>query len=243
MTMTDTILLVKESKTCRYEMVIHTPRLCGEPGFKNRLQQREEAHIRCREILDADGLTKIDKSLPETTFPLRLRSRPRHPILSPASVSTTEGGPSGSSETSDSSEAGSTAGEGSTGESTKKKNSKGDAQIDLVKRALHRLLFENDNDNPRQAAEAFLNGEETRVQISDGDEDGEVVIQFLEPDEGFGEGEFAELLANILVGAGDGANRGGNILDSLKAASNPKSQTDQEKKKKTQSRQTHREEL
>ncbi|TFY76745.1 hypothetical protein EWM64_g7273 [Hericium alpestre] len=50
MTMTDTILLVKESKTCHYILVINTPRLCGEPGFKSRLDQREEALIRCREV-------------------------------------------------------------------------------------------------------------------------------------------------------------------------------------------------
>jgi protein OS-9 len=32
-------------------MVIHTPRLCGVPGFRTRLEQREEAPIRCREVL------------------------------------------------------------------------------------------------------------------------------------------------------------------------------------------------
>ena len=52
--MTDSIFFVKETSTCHYVMVIHTPRLCGEPGFKTRLQQREEAPIRCREILSPE---------------------------------------------------------------------------------------------------------------------------------------------------------------------------------------------
>jgi hypothetical protein len=51
MTMTDQIVLVKETKTCSYVLIIHTPRLCTEPGFKSRAQVRDEALIRCREIV------------------------------------------------------------------------------------------------------------------------------------------------------------------------------------------------
>ena len=52
MTMTDdTILFVKETKTCSYVLAIHTPRLCAEPGFKSRLDSNGEAEIHCREII------------------------------------------------------------------------------------------------------------------------------------------------------------------------------------------------
>lgn len=68
--MTDTILFVKETSTCHYIMVINTPRLCGEPGFRTRLEQREEALIRCREILDSpEDVDAVDKTLPATTNP------------------------------------------------------------------------------------------------------------------------------------------------------------------------------
>ena len=52
MTMTDdTILFVKETKTCSYVLAIHTPRLCAEPGFKSRLDSNSEGEIHCREII------------------------------------------------------------------------------------------------------------------------------------------------------------------------------------------------
>ncbi|EJD05822.1 uncharacterized protein FOMMEDRAFT_145214 [Fomitiporia mediterranea MF3/22] len=79
-TMTDTILFVKETSTCHYIMVIHTPRLCGEPGFKTRLEQREEAFIRCREVLDSpEAIAAVDKSLPAAPHPFKRPARP--PIL------------------------------------------------------------------------------------------------------------------------------------------------------------------
>ncbi|KAF5315877.1 hypothetical protein D9611_004616 [Ephemerocybe angulata] len=52
MVMTDHILFVKEAKTCSYVVVIHTPRLCGEPGFKSRRDLGEETLIRCREVVE-----------------------------------------------------------------------------------------------------------------------------------------------------------------------------------------------
>lgn len=70
MTMADTILFVKETKTCHYVMVINTPRLCGEPGFKNRLEQRDETFIRCREVLESvDAINAVDRSLPDSSHP------------------------------------------------------------------------------------------------------------------------------------------------------------------------------
>ncbi|TEB31253.1 hypothetical protein FA13DRAFT_1754770 [Coprinellus micaceus] len=53
MVMTDHILFVKEAKTCSYVLVIHTPRLCGEPGFRSRRDSSENSVIRCREVVDA----------------------------------------------------------------------------------------------------------------------------------------------------------------------------------------------
>jgi len=88
MTVTDAILFVKETKTCHYVMVINTPRLCGEPGFKTRLEQRDEAFIRCREVLDSvDLIEAVDKSLPEAPHPFKRKART--PILgSPPPLST-----------------------------------------------------------------------------------------------------------------------------------------------------------
>ena len=58
MTMTDTILFVKETQTCHYVLHIATPRLCGEPGFKSRIDAEEEHTIRCREIVSAAELER-----------------------------------------------------------------------------------------------------------------------------------------------------------------------------------------
>src|SRR6267154_739927 len=52
MTMTDSILLVREAKTCSYVLIVQTPRLCGEPGFKSRTELPEQTFIRCRQIID-----------------------------------------------------------------------------------------------------------------------------------------------------------------------------------------------
>lgn len=84
--MTDTIIFVKEAKTCSYVLVIHTPRLCGEPGFKSPLDSREEAIIRCREIIDSDTNIHVDQgSLPEADQPYRLpRRKPMLPLGAPA---------------------------------------------------------------------------------------------------------------------------------------------------------------
>lgn len=51
MTMTDSILLVREAKICSYVLVVQTPRLCGEPGFRSRLETRDESVVRCRQII------------------------------------------------------------------------------------------------------------------------------------------------------------------------------------------------
>lgn len=84
MTMTDTILFVKETQTCHYVMHIATPRLCGEPGFKSRLDAREETFIRCREILDQDAYEAADRTLPPADHPFRMPKRSKQPVIAPA---------------------------------------------------------------------------------------------------------------------------------------------------------------
>src|SRR5882724_6329207 len=76
MTTADSILFVKETRTCEYVLVVHTPRLCGEPGFKSRLEQMPEAALRCREVLDS--VPQADPSLPEGSLPFQ--RAPRRPI-------------------------------------------------------------------------------------------------------------------------------------------------------------------
>ncbi len=60
-------MFVKETSTCKYVLVIHTPRLCGEPGFKSRVEQTTDAPIRCREILDT--VPKAEKFLAGSPYP------------------------------------------------------------------------------------------------------------------------------------------------------------------------------
>lgn len=82
MTMTDSIMFVKETRTCEYQLVIHTPRLCGEPGFKSRLEQMPETAIRCREVVD--NVESVDPTLPEARHPFK--RKPRQPIPAPPSA-------------------------------------------------------------------------------------------------------------------------------------------------------------
>ena len=82
MTMTDTILFVKETQTCHYVLHIATPRLCGEPGFKSRIDAEEEHFIRCREVLSADELERVDRSLPPAAYPFK-RPKPQKKVIAP----------------------------------------------------------------------------------------------------------------------------------------------------------------
>lgn len=70
MTMSDTILLVKETRTCAYVLVINTPRLCGEPGFRSQRDIVEQAQIRCREIVHTQSEEFHD--VPETDYPQKI---------------------------------------------------------------------------------------------------------------------------------------------------------------------------
>ena len=56
MTNTDHLYLVKEMSICQYVVVIHTPRLCGLPGFRAPHVDVEPAPIHCRQIIPDDDL-------------------------------------------------------------------------------------------------------------------------------------------------------------------------------------------
>ncbi|KAK7014933.1 PRKCSH domain-containing protein [Favolaschia claudopus] len=96
MATTDTIAFVKESKTCSYVMVVHTPRLCGEPGFMAK-GVGEQASISCREIIagqlpDRSGAV----FLPDADHPLqRPRRKPVLPLPPPAAPKDTGGSKGG----------------------------------------------------------------------------------------------------------------------------------------------------
>ncbi|KAJ8457199.1 hypothetical protein ONZ51_g11672 [Trametes cubensis] len=80
--MTDTILFVKETQTCHYVIHIATPRLCGEPGFRSRIDAEEEHVIQCREVLGEDEYTAADRSLPAAPHPYRI-ARPQKKVIAP----------------------------------------------------------------------------------------------------------------------------------------------------------------
>ncbi|KAH7107574.1 hypothetical protein BKA62DRAFT_683813 [Auriculariales sp. MPI-PUGE-AT-0066] len=62
-TVTDTIVFVKETQTCEYTLVIHTSRLCSEPGFRRVLDDLPAQQIQCREVVP-DGSQPAVKSIP-----------------------------------------------------------------------------------------------------------------------------------------------------------------------------------
>ena len=74
MTVTDTILFIKETATCHYVLVIQTPRLCGDPAFRSRRDSQEQSTIRCREIIQSADDLKGDKLPPgaEAQVPLHV---------------------------------------------------------------------------------------------------------------------------------------------------------------------------
>lgn len=83
MTTADSIVFIKETQTCHYVLHIATPRLCGEPGFKNRLDAREESFIRCREILSAEAYERADRTLPPADHPFKVPRRGKPAVIAP----------------------------------------------------------------------------------------------------------------------------------------------------------------
>ncbi|KAJ6596804.1 hypothetical protein DFH09DRAFT_1132769 [Mycena vulgaris] len=91
MTTTDTIVFVKEAKTCSYVLVVHTPRLCGEPGFMSSKDAGEQASISCREIVVGDLPDRSDAAfLPDMHYPLKMPRR--KPVLPPPASKLKDGG-------------------------------------------------------------------------------------------------------------------------------------------------------
>lgn len=99
MTMADSILLVREAKTCSYVLIVQTPRLCGEPGFNSRMELPEQTFIRCRQIIhpslnSAPQTTQLEQRKPDgnripqdSDLPSYLNRETRFPIPSPATKS------------------------------------------------------------------------------------------------------------------------------------------------------------
>ena len=54
MTTTDVIYLVKEMAICQYVLIIHSPHLCGLPGFRAPHADVQPAGIRCRQVIADD---------------------------------------------------------------------------------------------------------------------------------------------------------------------------------------------
>ncbi|TDL27359.1 hypothetical protein BD410DRAFT_714088 [Rickenella mellea] len=174
--MSDTVLLVKETKTCTYVMVVHTPRLCAEPGFKPRLEQREEALIQCREVVDS--LENADPSLPDSAHPYPPRIR--NPILGPP--------PPPPPLTADERQ-----GDDGTGTSAP-----ADAS-EIIRRAVEALL----------TGGGTHQGDGARVKVEKGNQEGEVLIEFLDDDTDIEEME--SRVDNLMAGAGE------RLQDALRA--------------------------
>jgi len=181
MTMTDSVMFVKETKTCHYILVINTPRLCGEPGFKSRIDQRDAALIRCRQVVDASTLANADSSLPEADLPFSQRRPPvaNHPPLDPAEAL------SGAGVETDGGDASQTA----TGPDAKD-NAGAYDHNDLLRRALEAILKKTGNPQGNDAGAGA--GTTPRVVVEDIG-DGEMVIEFISEiemnDEGGGDAQ------------------------------------------------------
>jgi len=177
MTMTDSILLVREAKTCSYVLVVQTPRLCGEPGFRSRLETRNESLVRCRQIIDSTSdqvstseSTQLEQrqtgkqvNLNESDHPLHLLSREsRFIIPTPAPLQSSL--------------------ESSTGD-------EGDVKWDdFWKRAVEALM--------KSPEIQGLGGNNPQVFLDRG-ENGEIVIEILEeiPMDGNGDGTVQDVTA------------------------------------------------
>ncbi|KAG8748719.1 Protein OS-9 [Ceratobasidium sp. 414] len=81
MSSVDHIVFVKEVSVCNYLIVIHTPRICSEPGFRSQRDSVKAAPVRCREIVSHETVafdhTQLESPVPNTLAPSR-------PILPPA---------------------------------------------------------------------------------------------------------------------------------------------------------------
>jgi hypothetical protein len=110
MTTTDSIAFIKETKTCQYTLVINTPRLCGEPGFKSPREDVQDTPLRCRKIVETLDAATTDPTLPDAPSPLQ-RRKPK-PLPAPPSLSSSSSSRSNSNDKNRKTEKGSNPGGG-----------------------------------------------------------------------------------------------------------------------------------
>ncbi|KAI1795756.1 glucosidase II beta subunit-like protein-domain-containing protein [Ganoderma leucocontextum] len=178
MTMTDTILFVKETQTCHYVLHIATPRLCGEPGFKSRIDAEEEHYIRCREVVSADELERVDRSLPPAAYPFK-RPKPQKKVIAPPPPA-----PEGAKKDKD---------------DAKKGSADAGPRSEVLRKALQRLLA-------RQEGAQVGDSHFVIEKVPDGE--GEMIVEYIDIDleEGaddlYLDDNFKARLQDILRGAG-----------------------------------------
>jgi protein OS-9 len=180
MVTTDHILFVKEAKTCSYVLVVHTPRLCGEPGFKSKRDSGEETPIRCREVVDVlpphDPLSASKVYYSEQPFRVP-RRKTVLPTPAPKDKSTT---PSSSDNS----------------------KSKEDIYSQFVKQAVQAFLQgsvsgKNDGKSREGGAGDDLSSTSALKQAL---EDGEVIVEFIDGDDELPAG--SNRLVEALIAAG-----------------------------------------
>ncbi|PVG02797.1 hypothetical protein CPB86DRAFT_725142, partial [Serendipita vermifera] len=168
-----------QTKTCQYTLVIHTPRLCGEPGFKSPREDVQDTPLRCRKIVET--LDATDPTLPDAASPLQ-RRKPK-PLPAPPAGSGSGSGGSGSS---------SRSGAGDKAGSAKENMDKQEMRSQLIKAALDALFGRNQEDgndntannnadpnpNGQKAGEAAGNLEKFIAVTMD--EDGEIYVDSLD---------------------------------------------------------------
>ncbi|KDN49342.1 hypothetical protein RSAG8_02044, partial [Rhizoctonia solani AG-8 WAC10335] len=92
MSSVDQIMFVKEVSVCSYLIVIHTPRICSEPGFKSQRDSVKAAPIRCRHIVPEDTAefdrTRLESPVPHSIPP----ALPILPAAPPVQKGTQGGG-------------------------------------------------------------------------------------------------------------------------------------------------------
>ncbi|KAG2116768.1 uncharacterized protein F5147DRAFT_769126 [Suillus discolor] len=193
MTMADSILLVREAKTCSYVLIVQTPRLCGEPGFKSRMELPEQTFIRCRQIINPSldstpQITHLEQRTPDghripqdSDLPSYLNRETRFAVPSPAAKSSL--GPSA-------------------GQSD-------DPSDGILKRMLEALM----NDPELQS----LSGENAQVVFARG-QNGEIVIEILEeiPFDDLGESDLQERDADNYAHIAEFLQKAGHQLNKPK---------------------------
>ena len=188
MTMTDTILFVKETQTCHYVLHIATPRLCGEPGFKSRIDAEEEHYIRCREVVSPEEFERVDRALPAAAQPIK-RHRPQKKVIAPPPVPEPPKG----------------AGAGAREAAKHSVGAEALAHSDVLRRVLERLL-------EREQA-AVVDRHVAIEQLPDGE--GELLVEYIDLDLPEGE-EATDLLGELMFDGG--GQQEGRLFEILRAA-------------------------